>query len=219
MFPFSVEPPALTRAGARNAGRGGHGTHTGDHRARVRWRPVRGRLLNLLTALSLLAFVASAVMWVRSYFVLDTVRWVHAHGPAVTGWTDFYSSAGALGVGRMTLSFRDAMPQPVQDWWARQQAGSTGWRRAPVRVRGQWAENLLPRRTSVARVHPVFAERQQFVQAPYWLVTLATLPLPAARARRWVLRRRRRAQNRCPDCGYDLRATPGLCPECGRQPV
>jgi hypothetical protein len=177
------------------------------------------RRLNLLTALSLLAFVGLAVLWVRSYFVLDTVRWVHAHGPMVTGWTDVYSSAGAIGAGRMTLSFGSAMPQPVQDWFARQQSGSTGWRRAPVRVRGQWAENLLPRRMSIARAHPAFGSRQEFVQVPYWLVTLFTLPLPAARARRWALRRRRRAQNRCLDCGYDLRATPGPCPECGRRPA
>ncbi len=29
-------------------------------------------------------------------------------------------------------------------------------------------------------------------------------------------RRRRESQHRCPQCGYDLRATPDRCPECGR---
>jgi hypothetical protein len=54
---------------------------------------------------------------------------------------------------------------------------------------------------------------------PFWLVTslLATLPL----ARFWPMVRRhhRRRQGRCSQCGYDLRATPDRCPECGTIPT
>ena len=53
---------------------------------------------------------------------------------------------------------------------------------------------------------------------PYWLLMLVSAPLPLwvvtiHRSRR--VRAARRARGLCEDCGYDLRATPGRCPECG----
>jgi hypothetical protein len=54
---------------------------------------------------------------------------------------------------------------------------------------------------------------------PLWSVAAMGLIAPA----RWVLRRRRdrrrRRDSRCVHCGYDLRATPGRCPECGALPA
>ena len=49
---------------------------------------------------------------------------------------------------------------------------------------------------------------------PYWFITLTVLTTPAL----WVYKYKRRNNNpfACPDCGYDLRATKGPCPECGR---
>jgi hypothetical protein len=60
------------------------------------------------------------------------------------------------------------------------------------------------------------------VWVPYWLAaaTTAVLPLLWARIATARLRRARRSRrNHCPSCGYDLRATPGRCPECGKVPA
>jgi hypothetical protein len=55
----------------------------------------------------------------------------------------------------------------------------------------------------------------QFVQAPLWSLLLLTAIPPAW----WLDLKRRRARRVrigcCANCGYDLRATPDRCPECG----
>ncbi|HSI34368.1 MAG TPA: hypothetical protein VK986_12325, partial [Tepidisphaeraceae bacterium] len=54
---------------------------------------------------------------------------------------------------------------------------------------------------------------------PHWAPLASLANLPAVRGWRWH-RRRQRARRIalagcCPACRYDLRATPGRCPECG----
>jgi len=53
------------------------------------------------------------------------------------------------------------------------------------------------------------------VMVPWYAVTLLAATLPAVWARRMIRRRRRQSRGTCVACGYDLRATPGRCPECG----
>jgi hypothetical protein len=54
---------------------------------------------------------------------------------------------------------------------------------------------------------------------PLWFMLAITLALPAGRwiavLRRWRQLRHRQVAGLCLQCGYDLRATPGKCPECG----
>jgi predicted amidophosphoribosyltransferase len=50
---------------------------------------------------------------------------------------------------------------------------------------------------------------------PYWFPVLLFAILPAFRLRSILRNRHRHRAGFCQHCGYDLRATPNRCPECG----
>jgi hypothetical protein len=55
------------------------------------------------------------------------------------------------------------------------------------------------------------------VVVPLWTWLVMATPLPAVGIVRHLRTRRRRALGLCQVCGYDLRASPTRCPECGTE--
>jgi hypothetical protein len=178
---------------------------------------------------SLLVALAGAVMWVRSYYVAERWGWgtVAPDGKDVRlDDVSIWSAQGGVGMFREeywnlrtgeswpTYHLTDAMAMypyiaigakrtPKSRW----ELGGFAWRKSEVGPEYPDAPSLgFDRQVSTALV------------LPWWSFSAAGMILPLLAGRRWVLVRRWRWRNRwglCAVCGYDLRATPGRCPECG----
>ena len=172
---------------------------------------MRRRLLNLLTALSLLLFVAVCVMWVRSYFAADQIGVANARA--------YVRCAAIHGGSLFVCSTNDAHRQPDRRWQVRTVKPDV-FAPTAADLRTMGAE-----RWSVAGIIHFARDRVKSPSLSGAGYTLLVVPLwlPAAAsgcfaiaAGALVFRTRRRTRTgRCAACGYDLRATPARCPECG----
>jgi hypothetical protein len=159
---------------------------------------MKRRLLNLLTMLSLLLCVAVAVLWVRSYWRNDALEFSHRGSKL-----QLVSVAGRLRL--------DNAPQ-LDTEWARHVA--------------TLEKTLLPRHHTMVRERNEASRpanvRRSLTSTSYFEYSVPTA-VPALAAGllssvflgRVLLARRRNHVGTCRACGYDLRATPGRCPECG----
>jgi hypothetical protein len=173
-------------------------------------------LLAAFAIISAVLFLAVGVFWLRSYGKCEILRWTNAGG-----YRAIYTTQGSLTVD-LTLVDLSAYPQqfhgptyqvdsahPPFDYVMVLSTESGD--RATDFSRGgfEWHELRNSAR------HRLYAE----AVAPFWSLALLTAILPAT----WLIRfawartgaRRRRQLGLCPACGYDLRATPERCPECG----
>jgi hypothetical protein len=178
---------------------------------------VKRRLFNLAAGISLMLCVATMVVWVRSYWWRTDYRIERYSGPVGNGTRSIYDlncNRGVFQFGGMTI-----WKSPVQE---------SGWRfqretiaADPSYTSGEGRLGFsLSSKTWFYDPKRNARRRTDVLEAPLWSVALASLLIPAL----WLhaARRRRRREwrllhHRCVRCGYDLRATPDRCPECGTE--
>jgi hypothetical protein len=179
-------------------------------------RRLARHLFTLCSAASLLLCVAAGVLWVRSYshpFLLY-YDWLNTAGQIEARSVYCHSDNGAVEItADRTIAHTDH--------WAKSFMGEPrGWQhfgfsRKPrlqsLRDGFSFRRFLEPGSVSGLTVGVTS------VAAPYWFCTLGLATAPVlwlTRRRPWQRADRRRA-GLCPQCGYDLRASPERCPECG----
>jgi hypothetical protein len=193
--------------------------------ATVNYSTVRRRFFTFFSVLLLLLCVAMCVLWVRSYwrsmYVCREVFTVFDHGPAPRG--------------RSALSFYQGhLDLLVQYQWNVETPKVTRWRWESLPVvspyvlskdQSPWSVPYGARSYAGVRYRwelppgerAGYWERALSVPCLYVLVLLCVAPGLWLCA--WFRRRKAARAGLCPSCGYDLRATPDRCPECGATPV
>jgi hypothetical protein len=174
---------------------------------------VRLRIIHILSALLLLLCLATAKFWYRSDFICDRIAWY-----GQPHLFDVTSSGGLMNIvwGKVVvpsyppkfgwnISSRSLLAPPQYSKIDLREGTTLGFRA----TRWGW------RRSSA------FGNGYSLT-VPYWFLLVCVAILPSAtiyRWRRFRTQRLRAASPRCHVCGYDLRATPDRCPECGAVPI
>jgi hypothetical protein len=193
------------------------------------------RLSNLLAIASLLLFIGQATLWLRQSKMVLTRGKATADRLSYRSQLIVYDGNG-LYVGDFHINFNPAVDRQLIAEFSRGLLDTEGdgekvypcglslqfpprhspMYRGPLyewSLLGHFAISDSPTLTGTVR-----AWQYHGVQLPHWFVALGLLlgGTPFFRTvRRAAQRKSRIHNNRCITCGYDLRATPDRCPECG----
>ena len=183
---------------------------------------LRRWLFNLLASLSLLLCICTSILWARSYNILYILSRDQDYHQYTGGWSETFR----LDQGRVMFLVSlipdaqrtQSYTPPPAKWTLYREPYWYAFRQNNRYSKFAWRFWYYGRTT---RPSPA-----GFGPAGYWsiglnlaLISLAFAILPAfARIRYLRAKYFTRRPGLCNKCGYDLRATPDRCPECGTIP-
>lgn len=174
------------------------------------------RLFTFCSVLSLLAFLVTCAIWMRSHWAADELKWDWTRGVA-WAWTP-------RGYLEVWLFLGDCSGQRADSYGLHHASSPIN---RPINsftyleidppdklVKWEWGGFAW-----YSIQHPKTGNAQAEAVAPFWSIAAMTALLPLI----WMMLRlrssargsRKTSLGLCRSCGYDLRATPERCPECG----
>lgn len=154
--------------------------------------------------------VIVAVQWFRSYSLVENWAWC----PHDNMEYQVFSARGGLYL------------SSIRNWGQahgliyRPESGPHGW--------DSWGDESVFLLSKGSAWYPTFITgslRNDGLQPiclvilPYWMICLILATPLWVSFRRAAMRRRRALQGLCVKCGYDLRSSTSMCPECGELPI
>ena len=202
---------------------------------------MKSRLFRFLAILSALLCLAAMFLWIRGHYArdgvwysTDTMRYsIHSYRGRIWVWSLSITPNPSAMVWTTPTRIRTGfqIDSVADSWYAPYirpgkgvvlETDFTDAPRAWSSANRQWLgfsyvrdDSWLPK-AQLQWGYPTARSRALFV--PHWAIVALTAILPATALLRYARNRKRRRDNLCPKCGYDLRATPGRCPECGHEP-
>jgi hypothetical protein len=184
---------------------------------------MRRRLFHLITVVSLMLCVAMLGLCVRSAGHYDRVDYTWVSQPPILRRTCILTSnTGQCSFNLVTFDLKQIPANPGRVGWELQSAvrsTSPMLMYPPYRDSFFFAKFAFSHRPWTATT--LFGSPSSFtdwaVAFPVWAPVVLFGAMPAVRGVLWLRKRTATRSGHCRVCGYDLRATPGRCPECGAE--
>jgi hypothetical protein len=164
----------------------------------------------LTLALSLTGALLLIAISLRSYWVTDTFYWCTTKSDRLvtsTGGGLIYADAQWPN-GRVPVPLTHTRTRRPSPTWLESPRHSDGF----CVLGFEYSKEVFP------QIDPslsFFIPSYRIVAIPYWAPIALVMLHPLSRLIRRARRLRRTRRGLCAACGYDLRASPSTCPECG----
>jgi len=204
----------------------------------VRWtKAMLANFRKVGTLISMMLFLTVLLVWLRSFRIDEELVWTGGHSNSWRRY-EFLSANHGIRLGFLERTLTSAPPQDERN--QNYIAEDHGLKYSRNTARSAWDPVALDSGRSGVVPGDHFWQWHQFayysgqfrssgaqitmryLRFPHILLILI-LALPVGIAIISIIRRKRsrsgQIQTLCAKCGYDLRATPNRCPECGAQSV